>query len=192
MMNKQEIRQSAALPLRGGVIYLREIELSDVSTRYLSWMNDKDVNQYLESRFAVHTLESLGNFVRKRRESEFEWMFAICASESDLHIGNIKLGPVNTHHGVGEIGLLLGEKSWHRGGVGTQAIGLVVDFAFNVLGLRRLTTGMYSENLGSFRAFQKCGFSLEGTLKEHYKFDDTYLDGFRMGLLRENRNDANE
>lgn len=184
MKGKQDIRDGNVLPLCGNLIFLREIALSDVTDRYLAWMNDASVNKYLESRFGVHTLDSLESFVRGRIKSDNEWMFAICVKESGLHIGNIKLGPVNAHHGFGDIGLLVGESDWQGQGVATEAIGLVADFAFNVLGLRRLAAGMYSENKGSFRAFQKCGFSLEGTMREMYRSEGQFQDGYRMGLLK--------
>lgn len=184
-MTKHEIRTSDILPLNGTDIYLRELELKDVTDRYLSWMQDTVLNQYLESRFATHTFASLEEFVCKRLESETEWMFAICSTEGDEHIGNIKLGPVNTRHGHGEIGLIVGEASWHGKGVATEAIRLLTVFAFETLNLRKLTAGMYSANIGSRRAFEKNGFVLEGTLRKQVRVGDEFQDVYRMGLLKE-------
>ena len=33
-------------------IFLRPIEITDANGPYLSWLNDPEINQYLESRFA--------------------------------------------------------------------------------------------------------------------------------------------
>jgi [ribosomal protein S5]-alanine N-acetyltransferase len=42
-------------------LFLLKPEL--VTQDYVSWLNDPEVNQYLESRFVTHTLESSRNFV---------------------------------------------------------------------------------------------------------------------------------
>jgi hypothetical protein len=39
--------------IEGKKIFLRNIELTDCTERYVSWLNDKEVNRYLESRLAV-------------------------------------------------------------------------------------------------------------------------------------------
>jgi RimJ/RimL family protein N-acetyltransferase len=185
MYDKGAIRKSNVFPLRGRMISLREIEPSDVSPVYLQWMNDPEVSRYLESRFVTHTLDTLMEFVDRIIKSETEWLFAICDNRKANHLGNIKLGPVNLRHGVAEVGLLVGEKKCHCKGIGTEAIRLISAFAFKVLGIRKLTAGMYEANIGSCRAFEKCGFRLEGVLRGQYLVDGVAHDGFRMGLLRE-------
>ena len=185
MKKKEQVRESGALPLMGQVVFLRELAPSDVGDRYLSWMQDEEIGRYLESRFMVHTLESLAEFVEKQTASERNWMFAICRGFDGQHIGNIKLGPVNDHHGLAEIGLLVGERSMHGKGIATEAIRLVSRFAFETLDLRRLTAGMYAHNVASRRAFEKCGFKVEGILRAHFRCEDEFVDGWRLGLLRE-------
>ena len=52
----------------GKQICLRPVQLSDATERYVSWMNDPDVNQFLESRFSTTTREALGNYIRQMQD----------------------------------------------------------------------------------------------------------------------------
>ena len=58
-------------------IYLRKISISDCNENYLNWMNDSEVNKYLESRFTTHSIDSLKDFVNSMNNSENNVLFAI-------------------------------------------------------------------------------------------------------------------
>jgi len=168
--------------LKGQSTYLRELRLSDVNDRYYSWLADPLVNQYLESRFALQSLESIRHFVESRQGKGDEFLFAICRREGDRHIGNIKLGPVDWHHRHAHVGLLIGERDCWGKGHATEAIGLVCEFAFRRLNLNRLQAGAYLPNQGSIKAFERSGFQREGLQKEHFLFDGEYVDAVLLGL----------
>jgi len=148
--------------LKGNLITLRSITLSDCNDTYASWLNDKAVNIYLETRFDVHTVESISRFVEEILASKSSYMFAIIANDTSKHIGNIKLGPIHPRYMFGDVGYLIGEKSYWGKGIATEAIMLIVDFAFNKLSLRRLQAGVFEDNIASERALVKAGFTLEG------------------------------
>ena len=75
--------------LESDLIYLREIDITDCNENYLSWMNDYEINKYLESRFSTHSIDSLKDFVNAMNESENNILFAIIDKSSNTHIGNI-------------------------------------------------------------------------------------------------------
>ena len=39
--------------LEGNKVYLRNVQIDDVNHTYYEWMNDKDTNQYMETRFIL-------------------------------------------------------------------------------------------------------------------------------------------
>ncbi len=170
--------------LDGDLIYLREIRTSDADGNYFRWMNDTEITRYLESRFSSHSVEDLDNYISKLQGDKDNVFLAIITKSSDQHIGNIKLGPINWNHGRAEIGLVVGDKSYWGKGVGTEAIRLVTNYAFNDLNLHKLTAGCYSVNIGSGRAFEKAGFVQEGCRKDHCHLDDKYIDLILFGLVR--------
>lgn len=167
----------------GERIYLREVRLSDVNENYYGWMNDSQVTQYLESRFYPNSREYLQEYVKNKMGNPNEILLAIVVKEDDKHIGNIKLGPINWIHRIGDIGILVGEKDYWGKGYGTEAIKLMVSYAFNTLNLHKLTAGCYAPNEGARRAFQTAGFKVEGVRKNHCFCGGKYVDGILLGLL---------
>ena len=103
----------------------------------------------------------------------------------DKHIGNIKLGPINWIYRIADIGVLIGEKDCWGEGYATEAIALIKEYAFNVLGLHKLTAGSIGLNEGSVKAFQKNNFKIEGVRKKHAFINGSYVDAILLGLVNE-------
>lgn len=171
--------------IEGKSIYLREVRVSDVNENYYSWLNDPDVNQYLETRYIPRSSENIKEFVKSMDGNPNSIFMAICLRDNDRHIGNIKLGPINWIHRVGNISLLIGAKEYWGKGIATESISLVVKYAFNNLNIRKLCSGCYSDNIASAKAFEKVGFKREGLLRKHWYFKGKYTDEILMGLLSE-------
>ena len=70
-MNKTKIK------IDGDKIYLREVELSDVNQTYVNWLNDPKVNQYLETRYEVQTMDSVRKYVEGMITKEDELFFQV-------------------------------------------------------------------------------------------------------------------
>jgi len=170
-------------PIRGKRIFLRELIQEDVTEIYAQWMNDPSVTQYLESRFADNSMENLVNYVNEKRADPNSVIFAIVLNSNLRHIGNIKLGPINWIHRRASVGIVIGETDCFGQGYATEAIGLIVDFAFGKIGLHKLTAGCYEPNLGAEKAFQNNGFSVEGIRKDHAICNGNYVDIFELGLI---------
>lgn len=171
--------------LEGDGIYLRDIKLTDVNKDYCKWVNDLEVNQFLETRFKKWTIKKLKNYVNKIKNNSDYLFLAIILKNGNRHIGNMKLGPINRIHKFADIGILIGEKSFWGKGFATEAIKLVVDYAFNKLNLHKLTAGAYSNNPGSIKAFKKAGFLVEGIRKKQCFYNGDYVDGILVGIVRE-------
>jgi ribosomal-protein-alanine N-acetyltransferase len=165
-------------------LLLRALEPADLNATYLSWLNDPVVNRYLETRFLPQTLEALQGYWQDHRDDPASPWFAICLQADGRHIGNIKLGPIQWQHRRGDLSLFIGDRSCWGQGFASEAIATVRDWAFAELDLQKLNAGIYSGNLGSRRAFEKCGFSLEGTLRAEVVSRAERLDVWRMGLPR--------
>lgn len=162
-------------PLVESNIFLRVLGKKDFTTRYLSWLSDPEVLRFLEVRFSPpQTLVDLECFVSGVNDSDNSLMLGIFLNSDEIHIGNIKLGPIDRNHSTGDIGLLIGDRAYWGKGFASRAIKLISDYAFEELGLIKLTAGCYSSNEGSRRAFLNVGFSEEGR-----RIDQCWLDGHR-------------
>lgn len=170
--------------LEGDRIYLRSVSPDDANEKYCRWMNDSSVNKYLESRFFPHSLETLRDYIKTKLGDTENPFFAIILKADDRHIGNIKLGPINTIHRLADIGIMIGEKDCWGKGYATEAIRLVADYAFNTLNLHKVTAGFYETNTQSLKAFIKAGFVQEGIRKSHCFCDGKYVDDIIVGLIK--------
>ena len=169
--------------IEGERIYLRRLRQSDVSETYLAWMNSAEINQYLESRFGEHTMESLAEFVAAMAGDPRNLFTGIFLKDGDRHIGNIKLGPINTQHSHAEIGLLIGDRACWGKGYASEAIDALTRFAFEEVNLHKIVAGAYEDNGGSTKAFLKVGYALEGTFKSHWWSNGRFQDGSMLGIV---------
>jgi RimJ/RimL family protein N-acetyltransferase len=60
---------------------------------------------------------------------------------------------------------------------------LVLDYAFNVLKLHRVSVRVVDYNLRAIRAYQKCGFMVEGREREAAFVDGNWYDDVMMAIL---------
>ncbi len=155
------------------------LEERDVGTRYVSWLNDPIVNRYLESRFSMHDAASTRAFVDSSLANPLVLLLGIRSRAlGGRHVGNIKLGPIDRHHEVGDIGILIGDPDAWGAGLASSAIRLLCGIAAKQIGLRKVTAGCYASNIGSERAFLKAGFEIEGRRTQHF-----LLDGHEEDLI---------
>ena len=170
------MRNMAGTQVSDQILFLRPLDPADVGQYYVTWMNDEEVVRYLESRWYTHTLDSIRDYVRHMNESPTDYLYGIFMTETNQHIGNIKIGEVNQIHKFANIGLLIGEKSCQGRGFGTQAIILATEIAFRELHLNSLTAGIYGSNQSSYRAFLKAGWEDAGRYKKYRLFEGNFVD----------------
>lgn len=156
-------------------LQLRPLTADAAGEPYLHWMNDFEVTRFLESRFRRFSEEDLKKYIVDMERKPDALFLGMFIRDGDRHIGNIKLDRVPAHL-RGEIGLVVGDRTQWGKGFATEAIRGLTDFALRELRLHKVTAGCYSNNLGSQRAFEKAGFSVEGTRAEHYRFEDQWID----------------
>jgi Acetyltransferases, including N-acetylases of ribosomal proteins len=163
-------------------LLLRPISQSHVTDRYVDWLNDDVVYKYLETR-GNYTQEMLFYFVEEQIKNNV-FMWAIHLKENNIHIGNIKIDPINLRHGFGEYGILMGDKNEWGKGYAKEASERAIHYFFNEnLFLRKINLGVVKDNVAAINLYQKLGFVIEGVYKNHVKYDNTYHDVIRMAIF---------
>ena len=160
-------------------IELKSLTLDSMSSSYLHWLHDSQVTQYLEVRHnPPTTFEVLSDYVIDILESSSTMLLGIHLRSNGLHIGNIKLGPICISGSSADIGFFIGDRVHWGKGYMSAAINLLAKYAFNELGLVKLTAGCYIENVPSRRTLEKCGFYLveEITNKNNTILNFEYLN----------------
>ena len=113
-------------------IILRKLNVTkDITDKYLNWMNDLEVHNFTEQKYKKHSLSNIRKFVKEKNKSKYDFLYGIFLKTNNvnLHIGNIKLGPISFIHKTGEISYFIGEKEFWGKGIGTIAIKKIIKIA---------------------------------------------------------------
>ena len=166
---------------------LRTLLPADASSDYLAWLSDPEINAYLEVRFSVpRSVDDLATYISNTNVSLDTLLLGIFLVDSERHIGNIKLGPIDWNHQIGELGFLIGDRAQWGKGYASQSIRSLSNYAFSELGLAKLTAGCYANNNGSLRALQRGGFVEEGRRISQWLVAGQRQDGIIMGRVNPN------
>lgn len=169
--------------LHGEKTHLRHLERSDIPT-FVRWFNDPEVREYVAINRPMATAEEERWFERHLDDKSGE-IFAIEATDGEqpVHIGNVGLHDIDWVHRHAELGIVIGEKAYWSKGYGSDAIRAVLRHAFHTLNLHRVYLRVYEDNARGIRAYEKCGFKLEGRSREVVFRHGRYYDDLRMSIL---------
>jgi len=183
MVEGESLVESGDVFLEGERIVLRALSTDDISSWY-AWFNSGKVTENINKGVFPNSRESQADYLRALSKSQTDLQLAITLKEGSELIGVIGIHKIDWLHRRGDISIVIGnEKAWGRG-LATEAIEMMVRHGFEKLNLHKITAGMWATNEGSRRSFEKNGFVLEGTLKENYFFKTSYVDEYRLGIIR--------
>ena len=170
--------------LEGELVLLRP-RVDDDLALFARWHGNPDVRHWLHmSEMPTQTLELERQRWQIARNDPTRVSFVIETLDG-VPIGNIVLISVDAMHRRAELGIAIGEKGdWGRG-YGTDAIRVILRFAFEVLNLRRVELITDIDNERGIRAYEKCGFVREGVLRAKRMRYGEPLDMLMMSVLRE-------
>ena len=124
-------------------------------TRYLTWAPHPD---------ETYTRRYLTYIAGRYRAGEFYDWALILKAENKM-IGTCGFTRIDLTARRGEAGYVLNRAYWGRG-LAPEALGRVMAFAFDVLGLDRLESRYMQDNTASRRVMEKAGMTFEGFLPE--------------------------
>ncbi len=172
------------MELTGAKFSLRPFLVEHVSNLYVGWLNDSEVNRFLEVRFVRQTIESASKYVHTMNHGVEAYMWAIYPNGGDAPVGTATLRNIDRNHGSGGIGLMIGDKEYWGSDCAMEAMSLVTDFAFETLGLRRLAEETSGPNHSINFTLKRLGFTFEGKMRQASVIGQgEYCDGYRWGLL---------
>lgn len=117
-------------------IYLRPLSLRDINEKYLFWVNDKSITEYLEIGKKQLTIDDLIKYV-KESPNNGRFNYAIVTKNSKKHIGNGSIFSIQKEKGKFEIGYLIGEKKFWGGHYSSMAIFNLLKIGFIEMDLKK-------------------------------------------------------
>ncbi|WP_088069857.1 GNAT family N-acetyltransferase [Gottfriedia luciferensis] len=139
-----------------------------------------------ESYYTIEAQQERIRNNKEKSENDLYYGFGIFLKETDALIGNIMLSEVLR----GDlqscfVGYSLDEQQNGKGYT-TEAVKLIVEFAFNELKLHRIEAGVMPHNIGSIRVLEKAGFHKEGIAKKNVRINGKWEDHQVLAIINEN------
>jgi RimJ/RimL family protein N-acetyltransferase len=161
-------------------LVFKKLSKTHLSLAYVDWLNDPDVNAYLETR-GNYSIEMLEEYLDKQeRRNILFW--AIHLKDSCRHIGNIKIDPINYEDNSGEYGILLGDKTNWGKGYAKEASLAIINYCFKEVKLSKITLGVIENNINAVRLYKKIGFVIDEVKKNEGIYNNKLSNSLRMSL----------
>lgn len=120
---------------------------------------------------------------REMDEQRDLYYFTIRAGVDGRFIGKALIEMIDWVNGNGYLQIGIGEPEFRRSGYGSQALSLLLSYAFDELNLHRVTAVVPAYNHGALRLFQKFGFVEEARRRKALHRDGEFWDIVGFGLL---------
>jgi [ribosomal protein S5]-alanine N-acetyltransferase len=172
---------------RGKNIYIREYNASDVDALLRINIDNRGIFEAITPvtrEDSYYTRENFVNVIENSKKARVEgkrYDFGVFLVNSDSLIGSIGLYKFEpTEKCI--LGYSL-DQQHHGKGYATEAVRLIVDFAFHEVGLHRIEAGVMPRNVASAKVLEKVGFTREGLARESLKIKGVWEDHYIYSLL---------
>lgn len=170
--------------ITGEKIYLKPLEENNIKLITI-WHNDNEI-MTLFALTKITGEEYWLDWFEKTDKDPNSIYFGIYTKNDDKIIGYIHLEQIYWHYKLcSDIGILIGEKDQWSKGYGTEAMHLMIKYAFEELDLHRLELMTFDFNTRGLRLWDKCGFKQEGIMRKARLVNGKWHDVIFMALLKE-------
>ncbi|AUI57793.1 GNAT family N-acetyltransferase [Amycolatopsis sp. BJA-103] len=138
----------------------------------------------LTGTHTVFTEEQIRNWLASRPGLEDRADYAILRKEDRGYLGDVVLSDFDEHNRSASFRIALTGPGVFGKGYGTEATKLILDFAFDVVGVHRVSLEVFDFNPRAQRVYEKCGFVREGLQREALWWDGEWHDVITMAVLK--------
>ena len=134
------------------------------------------------------TREKLNRYIKYANDfKESDTMiYKAVDTETGLTVGHISLTAVNRENRSARITrVLVGDTAQRGKGLGEKITKAVMQIGFKDLDLHRMSLGVYDVNESGLRCYKKCGFRVDGVLRDISRHGDTYWSITEMSILED-------
>jgi len=170
--------------LRGRQVVLRELRASDAPSLF-ALLTTEEVARFISP--PAGTVEAFERFIgwaARQRAAGAYACFAVTLVDTDTAVGIFQLRSTEPGFGTAEWGFALGSPFWGTG-LFEKGARLVMEFAFETVGVHRLEARAAVRNGRGNGALRKIGAVQEGVLRKSFLRDGEYLDQMLWTVLDE-------
>jgi RimJ/RimL family protein N-acetyltransferase len=158
-----------------GIEEFKESDLYLVSR----WRRDPRINMYI--RHGRRTLDEVQRWYRDYFSGETNKLFLISYNGNSL--GYFTIEGIDHINRKCEFGIVIGEVDFHNKGIGLSVIKMMLEKAFDDMGMHRILAVINEDNAASIRCFSKAGFTLEGRHREAIITNNEYKDLLHFSIV---------
>ena len=164
-------------------LILRRFVVEDAEMMYRNWASDPEVTKFMT--WPAHgsvdiSRMVLGSWVQEYDRNDFyQWVIEFEGEP----IGSISVIHTAEDTESCEIGYCIGRNWWHQG-ITSEALGAVIKFLFDVVGMNRIQARHDVNNPNSGGVMRKCGMVYEGTTRQSDRNNQGICDSCIYGILR--------
>ncbi|MBN1304475.1 MAG: GNAT family N-acetyltransferase [Anaerolineales bacterium] len=173
----------------GELVRLSAVEAEQAAKAFTEWSQDSEYQRLLDSEPArLHSAKATKKWIeeelKEKAPPDFFW-FLIHRLEDNQILGDITLGSLRWNNREAFIGIGIGDRSHWGKGYGTDAMHILLRYAFTELNLERLSLNVFGYNSRGIRTYEKVGFRVEGRQRQYLLRNNQRYDLIYMGILQE-------
>jgi ribosomal-protein-alanine N-acetyltransferase len=175
--------------LAGEQVILRELRASDAASLF-ALLTTEEVSRFISP--PPTTVEGFERFIAwtlRQRTAGTYACFAVTLRGFDTAIGIFQIRELQPGFGTAEWGFAIGSQFWGTG-VFQEGAELVLDFAFDTIGVNRLEARAAVLNGRGNGALQKIGAVQECVLRKSFLRNGQYLDQVLYAILDSDRRES--
>lgn len=146
------------------------------------WEENSDYLRNLDTEIAFP--QSISELEEEKERSSNSFYFRLRTIEDETLIGFVVIHSIEWNNRVGSLAIGIGDPNFQNKGFGSEALQLVLRYAFHELNLHRVGLDVIGYNGRAIRAYEKAGFIVEGKIRSAIYRDGHYYDRIMMGILR--------
>lgn len=181
--------------LTGNLVRLSAFDPEEMSKVFPRWNRNSEYQRMLNASarpFYSSKAEKKWMEEEVGEMSPASYFFGIRLLADDRLIGEISLDVVHWPGRDAFVGVGIGEPAYWSKGYGTDAMRILLRYAFTELNLRRVTLTVFAYNPRAIRSYEKVGFRHEGHLRDFLNREGRRWHELYMGILREEWMEQNE
>jgi RimJ/RimL family protein N-acetyltransferase len=174
------LRKSRRLVGRG--VELRQHDRAHYSL-YARWYGDEEVWRLTSWMAKPMQRAAVERLFEDRERSALDESFAVHWEGEGEPVGVVSLTNISEANASADLSVIVGNEKDRAKGLGTEAIRLLLDHAFDDVGLNRVGLSVFEFNEAAIHAYEKLGFKSEGKLRQALRRDGDFHDAILMSVL---------
>jgi RimJ/RimL family protein N-acetyltransferase len=171
--------------LTGELVYLAVLEPEKVAELFNRWSGDTEYWRLANSDPVIqYSAASIKTWLEEHFYNKDDFFFTIHTRQGNRPIGDVGLSGIDWIHRNAYLGISIGEREEWGKGYGTDAVRVILRFAFTELNLHRVSLTVFDYNQRAIRSYEKAGFRMEGRQRGFLKREGQRWDLLYMGILR--------